>query len=243
MQSDDFYSFNHYVPRWGFKAFYSYIIKFTSNSPKSCEVVNGEKIISYSIHGPKLAHTLCNLKLFHLMFVKIILATFVSVIPFYDNKLVLWYLHLPSFWLTRLSLSLLQNWVIKESKILNTTNKSDSWGIAVLSWFCLMRARLHDKKRSRTTWKIYITFGHSLMLLWFADVVNVTEKVTVHRPNVSTLLSSAFIRVKALDRSVETLGLWIITSSVTFIKSANQSSIKLCLIVHLVAVWTLIYYI
>ena len=45
------------------------------------------------------------------------------------------------------------------------------------------------------------------MLLWFADVVNVTEKVTVHRPNVSTLLSGAFIRVKALDRSVETLGL------------------------------------
>ena len=48
--------------------------------------------------------------------------------------------------------------------------------------------------------------------------------------------------MKALDRSVETLGLWIVTSSVTFIKSANQSSIKLCLIVHLVAMWTLIYW-
>ena len=47
--------------------------------------------------------------------------------------------------------------------------------------------------------------------------------------------------MKALDRSVETLGLWIVTSSVTFIKSANQCSIKLCMIVHLVAVWTLIY--
>ena len=35
--------------------------------------------------------------------------------------------------------------------------------------------------------------------------------------------------MKALDRSVETVGLWIVTSSVTFIKSANQSSIKLCL--------------
>ena len=33
----------------------------------------------------------------------------------------------------------------------------------------------------------------------------------------------------------------IVTSSVTFIKSANQCSFKLCLIVHLVAVWTLIY--
>ena len=34
--------------------------------------------------------------------------------------------------------------------------------------------------------------------------------------------------MKALDRSVETLGLWIVTSSVTFIKSANQCSFKLC---------------
>ena len=49
--------------------------------------------------------------------------------------------------------------------------------------------------------------------------------------------------MKALDRSVETLGLWIVTSSVTFIKLANQSSIKLCPIVHLVAVWTLIYFV
>ena len=47
---------------------------------------------------------------------------------------------------------------------------------------------------------------------------------------------------KAIDRSVETLGLWIVTSSVTFIKSVNQSSIKPCLIVHLVAMWTLIYF-
>ena len=36
--------------------------------------------------------------------------------------------------------------------------------------------------------------GHSLMLLWFTDLMNVTEEVTIHRPNVSTLLSSAFIR-------------------------------------------------
>ncbi|RMX50174.1 hypothetical protein pdam_00004825 [Pocillopora damicornis] len=41
------------------------------------------------------------------------------------------------------------------------------------------------------------------------DLMNVTEEVTIHRPNVSTLLSSAFIRgeLQALDRSVETLGL------------------------------------
>ena len=39
--------------------------------------------------------------------------------------------------------------------------------------------------------------------------------------------------MKALDRSVETLGLWIITSSVIFIKSVNQSSIKPCLDMHI----------
>ena len=38
------------------------------------------------------------------------------------------------------------------------------------------------------------TIRHSLMLLWFADLMNVTEEVTIHRPNVSTLLSTAFIR-------------------------------------------------
>ena len=32
------------------------------------------------------------------------------------------------------------------------------------------------------------------MLLWFTDLINVTEEVTIRRPNVSTLLSSAFIR-------------------------------------------------
>ena len=41
---------------------------------------------------------------------------------------------------------------------------------------------------------ISITVRHSLMLHWFADLMNVTEEVTIHRPNVSTLLSSAFIR-------------------------------------------------
>ena len=43
------------------------------------------------------------------------------------------------------------------------------------------------------------------MLLWFTDLMIVIEEVT------------------------------IVTSSVTFIKSINQSSIKPCLIVHLVA--------
>ena len=55
----------------------------------------------------------------------------------------------------------------------------------------------------------------------------------VKGPIVAVIRSSL---MKALDRSVETLGLWIVTSSVTFIKSANQCSIELCLIVHLVVV-------
>ena len=38
------------------------------------------------------------------------------------------------------------------------------------------------------------TIRHSLMLLWFADLMNVTEEVTIHRPNVSTLLSGASTR-------------------------------------------------
>ena len=35
---------------------------------------------------------------------------------------------------------------------------------------------------------------HGLMLLLFTNLMNVTEKVTIHRPNVSTLLSNDFIK-------------------------------------------------
>ena len=49
---------------------------------------------------------------------------------------------------------------------------------------------LYIKVHTATRW----TIRHSLMLHWFADLMNVTEEVTIHRPNVSTLLSSAFIR-------------------------------------------------
>ena len=36
------------------------------------------------------------------------------------------------------------------------------------------------------------TIRHGLMLLWSTDLMNVTEEATIHRPNVSTFLSSAF---------------------------------------------------
>ena len=46
------------------------------------------------------------------------------------------------------------------------------------------------KVHTATRW----TIRHSLMLLWFTDLMNVTEEVKIHRPNVSTLPSSALIR-------------------------------------------------
>ena len=67
------------------------------------------------------------------------------------------------------------------------------------------------------------------------------REVIIHRPDVSTLLSSAFITPDEDTgqecRNVESMNC---NFSVTFIKSLNQSSITPCLIVHLVALWTLI---
>ena len=53
---------------------------------------------------------------------------------------------------------------------------------------------------------LHVQIRHGLMLLWFTDSMNVTEEVTIHRPNVSTLLSSAFIRG---DLNVATRGPFI----------------------------------
>ena len=58
------------------------------------------------------------------------------------------------------------------------------------------------KVHTATRW----TIRHRLMLLWFTDLMNVTEEVTTHRPNVSTLPSSAFIRG---DLNAATRGLFI----------------------------------
>ena len=54
-----------------------------------------------------------------------------------------------------------------------------------------------------------ISLIHGLMLLWFTDLMNVTEAVTIHRPNVSTLLLSAFIRG---DLNAATRGRFMITN-------------------------------
>ena len=67
------------------------------------------------------------------------------------------------------------------------------------------------KVHTATRW----TIRHSLMLHWFADLMNVTEEVTIHRPNVSTLLSSAFIRG---DLNAATRGpfIWSLISGLFF---------------------------
>ena len=56
--------------------------------------------------------------------------------------------------------------------------------------YLLNRSNTYIKVHMATRW----TIRHSLMLLWFADLMNVAEEVTIHRPNILTLLSSAFIR-------------------------------------------------
>ena len=54
-----------------------------------------------------------------------------------------------------------------------------------------MSAKLkYIKVHTATRW----TIRHGLMLLWFTDLMKVTEVVIIHSPNVSTLLSSTFIR-------------------------------------------------
>ena len=47
--------------------------------------------------------------------------------------------------------------------------------------------------RSRPGKPLDTKIRHGLMLLWFTGLMNVTEEVKIHRPNVSTPLSNAFI--------------------------------------------------
>ena len=94
---------------------------------------------------------------------------------------------------------------------------------------------------------LYINSAHTpknvMMAAYFlTPIYTSSEKKQLISDHIKGPLVAAFRSplMKALDKSVETLGLWIVTSSVTSIEFVNQSSIKPCLIVHLVAVWTLI---
>ena len=75
------------------------------------------------------------------------------------------------------------------------------------------------------------TIRHGLMLLWFKDLMNVTEKLQFIDPTFqhSCLVSSSSSLMNALERSVERLGLWIVTSRLHSLKSLSQSSINTCL--------------
>ena len=71
-----------------------------------------------------------------------------------------------------------------------------------------------------------------MAVCFLTPIYTASEKRPLISDHIKGRLVAAFRSplMKALDRSVETLGLWIVTSSVTFIKSTNQSSVKLCLI-------------
>ena len=75
---------------------------------------------------------------------------------------------------------------MEDIAVFTAINHSGSFG----KNFVKFKNNKYIKVHTATRW----TIRHSLKLHWFADLMNVTEEVTIHRPNVSTLLSSAFIR-------------------------------------------------
>ena len=83
---------------------------------------------------------------------------------------------------------------------------------------------------------------HGLMLLWLKDLINVTEKLQFIDPTILLYTQKgplvAVFRsplMKVLDNSDLNVSSMNCNFSVTLIKSLNQSSIKPCLTVHLVA--------
>ena len=91
--------------------------------------------------------------------------------------------------------------------------------------FCFIGAHMPNQPYNWDNSKIITTNRRYHQRLCF-----LSEKRQLISDHIKGPLVAAFRSplMKALDRSVKTLGLWIVTSSVTFIKSANQSSIKPC---------------
>ena len=94
--------------------------------------------------------------------------------------------------------------------------------------------------------KTYFAFRHSLMLLWLKDLMNVIEKLQFLDPTFRhscVEFSSRVMRgvYEGTRQECRNVGSMNCNLAVTFIKSLNQKSIKPCLTVHLVAMWTLIY--
>ena len=74
------------------------------------------------------------------------------------------------------------------------------------------------------------------MLLWLKDLMDVTENLQFIVPKFRHLIRDDGEGTRQECRNVGSMNC---NFSVAFIKSLNQSSIKPCLIVHLVALWTL----
>ena len=91
--------------------------------------------------------------------------------------------------------------------------------------------RRYHQRLCLEAWHINSAHAPLLQVCFLTPIYTSSEKRPLISDNIKGPLVAAFGSplMKALDRSVETLGLWIVTSSVTFIKYANQSSIKLCL--------------
>ena len=78
-----------------------------------------------------------------------------------------------------------------------------------------------------------------MKLHWFADLMNVTEEVTIHRPNVSTLLSSAFIRgdLNAATRGpfIQSLISGLFSDEVEEFNAYLQNTLQLIILFTLIA--------
>ena len=68
---------------------------------------------------------------------------------------------------------------------------------------------VYIKVHTATRW----TIRHGLVLLWFTDVMNVTEEVTIHRPNVSR---------GDLNTATRGLFIWSLISGLFFWRGVNR---------------------
>ena len=70
---------------------------------------------------------------------------------------------------------------VNSLSICGSKKKTRSEWLTEISNYGILFRRLLAKKAANY-------FRHGLMLLWFTDLIDVTEEVTIHRPNVSTYL-------------------------------------------------------
>ena len=113
-----------------------------------------------------------------------------------------------------------------------------------LGGMILKLSPLIDITTNAFVWKPGISTSPMLLLRWLTSRHLFTphqRKGQLISECIKGPLVTAFRSplMKVLDSSVKILGLWIVTSWLHSLNILNQNSIKLCLIVHLVAMWTL----